>query len=221
MRSVLWSAAMAGCFVVVGVVSACAKSSSDEVGEGVCASNGSCPNDVTPSSSAIAQCNAIVSGPCGSQFSVYASCAVSSATCGSNGKSEIPAGDCTSEAASYQQCLASDRGSTGGDGGTTSPDGSSTSSDSGQSFDTGTTANDTGTTTASCPGDMFQFNAAACQMCADSMCCDSITACTSDQVCGELVQCLGACGTMYSSAVSEYNALGTCLENDCASACGQ
>jgi hypothetical protein len=231
MRSVLWSAAVAGCVVFVGVVSACAKSNDGEAGVGVCASNGSCANDGTPSSSDVEACNAIVNGPCGSQFTTYANCAASMATCNSSGKSELPTGDCTSQATSYAQCMASDGGSTGNDGSTTGHDGGTSTFDSGQTFDTGTTGNDTGTTTGSCPGDQFQFNAAACQTCADSMCCDSVTACSSDQNCGELVTCIGmcaqndqtcanACGSMYSSAVTEYNDLGTCLMNDCATPCG-
>jgi hypothetical protein len=229
LRHVVWSTAVAGSVAVAAFGSACAKSNSEEVGQGVCATSGDCPNDGALSQSAIDACNTQISGACGSAYSNYFTCVKSNATCSTAGVSQAPpASTCAAENSALDACLAgggTDGGTSGGDSGGTTPD------SGGSSFDSGSSGGDTGTTTGSCPGDEFSFGEAACQTCADSMCCASVTACSGDSNCGSLVTCIGqcaqndqtcanACGMQYPSAVSEYNALGMCLESDCATACG-
>jgi hypothetical protein len=229
-RSVLWSTAVASCVAILGVVSACAKSSDGEAGQGVCASSGSCANDPTLSQSAIDTCNTQISGTCGSEYSDYFACLKANATCSSGGTSvPPPASTCESESGSLSACMAG--GSSGTDSGSSGTDsGTSTFDSGGQTFDTGTSV-DTGTTTGSCAGDEFQFPTAACQTCVDSMCCSDVTACSGDPTCGSLVTCISncaqgdqtcanTCGSMYSSAVTEYNNLGMCVMSGCTTACG-
>lgn len=65
----------------------------------------------------------------------------------------------------------------------------------------------------------------ACQSCMDTSCCTQQSSCAGDAECGAILTCAAqgggdACTTDHPDGVTDFNALASCLEGPCASACG-